>query len=70
MKRIINRAARQRHWLQALSVRAHPGPRRERHINGNGLPYQVPYPCAYPPGADDSGAERSGPLVVRCRERR
>jgi hypothetical protein len=28
------------------------------HINRNGLPYQVPYPCAYPLGADASGAER------------
>jgi hypothetical protein len=28
------------------------------HVNGNGLPYQVPYPCAYPIGADSGGAEQ------------
>jgi hypothetical protein len=27
------------------------------HVNGNGAPYQVPYPCAYPLGADDAGIE-------------
>jgi hypothetical protein len=28
------------------------------HINQDGMRYQVPYPCAYPIGADSGGAER------------